>query len=94
MQFGKRRLDSTRIEAKLFVTRGPIRVKVEINKVIRGTVEPVRKISLAPRARDTLLRDLELPVLSSNDIYGGKFVAALDRQHPRDAFRRVAFICK
>jgi hypothetical protein len=27
-----------------------------------------------------------LPVLSPNDIYGGKLVAALDRQHPRDLF--------
>jgi predicted nucleotidyltransferase component of viral defense system len=74
------------IEAKLLITRGTIRVKVEINKVIRGTVEPVEDISLTPRARDTLLRDLDLPVLSPNDVYGGKLVAALDRQHPRDLF--------
>lgn len=74
------------IEAKLLITRGKIRVKVEINKVIRGTVSPVQRLSLTPRARDTLLRDLDLPVLSPNDVYGGKLVAALDRQHPRDLF--------
>lgn len=30
--------------------------------------------------------DLELPLLSPADIYGGKLVAAMDRQHPRDLF--------
>jgi Nucleotidyl transferase AbiEii toxin, Type IV TA system len=33
-----------------------------------------------------LLADLELPVVSLEDVYGGKLVAALDRQHPRDLF--------
>jgi len=74
------------IEAKLLITRGTIRVKIEVNKVIRGTVEPIQRLSLAPRARNTLLRDLDLPVLSPHDVYGGKLVAALDRQHPRDLF--------
>lgn len=74
------------IEAVLLITRDTVRVKVEINYNIRGTVEPTRRISLAPKAKDALLRGLELPVLSTNDIYGGKLVAALDRQHPRDLF--------
>jgi predicted nucleotidyltransferase component of viral defense system len=37
-------------------------------------------------ARDTLLADLEIPVVSLEDLYGGKLVAAMDRQHPRDLF--------
>ena len=32
------------------------------------------------------MADLELPLLSPEDIYGGKLVAAMDRQHPRDLF--------
>ena len=28
----------------------------------------------------------EMPVVSFADLYGGKIVAALDRQHPRDLF--------
>ena len=32
------------------------------------------------------MADLELPVVSLEDVYGGKLVAALDRQHPRDLF--------
>ena len=37
-------------------------------------------------ARNTLLADLEIPVVSLEDVYGGKLVAAMDRQHPRDLF--------
>lgn len=32
------------------------------------------------------MADLEIPVVSLEDVYGGKLVAALDRQHPRDLF--------
>jgi len=46
----------------------------------------VRNASLSPRASEVLLADLELPVVSLEDMYGGKLVAALDRQHPRDLF--------
>jgi hypothetical protein len=53
---------------------------------MRGTVHRVRRTNLPPLARDTLLADIEIPVLASEDVYGGKLVAALDRQHPRDFF--------
>jgi predicted nucleotidyltransferase component of viral defense system len=73
-------------ETKLFVRRDRIEVKVEVNFVMRGTVYPVRAGALTPKARDTLLADLEIPVVSLEDVYGGKLVAAMDRQHPRDLF--------
>ena len=73
-------------EAKLLIRRGNIAVKIEANYVIRGTVSPVRRASLTPTARDTLLADLEIPIVSLEDLYGGKLVAAMDRQHPRDLF--------
>jgi hypothetical protein len=73
-------------ETKLLVRRGNIELKAEVNFVMRGTVHPVRNMSLSPRAREVLLADLELPVVSLEDMYGGKLVAALDRQHPRDLF--------
>jgi predicted nucleotidyltransferase component of viral defense system len=73
-------------ETKLMVRSGPAEVKVEINTVMRGTVHRVRRANLTPLARDTLLADIEIPVLASEDVYGGKIVAALDRQHPRDLF--------
>ena len=73
------------VETKLLVRRGPIEVKIEVNFVMRGTVRPVRA-GVLPRARDVLLADLEIPVVSLEDVYGGKLVAAMDRQHPRDLF--------
>ena len=73
-------------ETKLFVRRDKLEVKVEVNFVLRGTVHPVRLASLAAKAREALLTNMELPVVSIEDLYGGKLVAALDRQHPRDLF--------
>lgn len=73
-------------ETKLLVRRGPIQVKIEVNFVMRGTVHPVRRASLTPVAREVLLADLEIPLVSIEDVYGGKLVAAMDRQHPRDLF--------
>ena len=73
-------------ETKLLVRRGPVQVKIEVNFVMRGTVRPVRQASLTQSARDVLMADLEIPVVSLEDVYGGKLVAALDRQHPRDLF--------
>jgi hypothetical protein len=49
-------------------------------------VQPVHRTSLTPTARDVLMADLDIPVVSLEDMYGGKLVAALDRQHPRDLF--------
>ena len=73
-------------ETKLLVRQGAIEVKIEVNFVMRGTVNPVRMASLTQNARDTLQADLEIPVVSLEDVYGGKLVAAMDRQHPRDLF--------
>jgi predicted nucleotidyltransferase component of viral defense system len=73
-------------ETKLLVRQGAIEVKIEVNFVMRGTVQPVRTASLTQTAREVLQADLEIPVVSLEDVYGGKLVAAMDRQHPRDLF--------
>ena len=73
-------------ETKLLVQRDDLLVKVEVNTVIRGTVNPVVTMALSAAASDALMADLELPLLSAEEIYGGKLVAAMDRQHPRDLF--------
>ena len=36
--------------------------------------------------RDLFGVELEVPILAPNELYAGKLVAALDRQHPRDLF--------
>ena len=73
-------------ETKLLVQRDDLSVKIEVNTVIRGTVHPTQTVAPTAAASDALMADLELPLLSPEDIYGGKLVAALDRRHPRDLF--------
>lgn len=60
-------------------------VKVEVNPVLRSWVFPARELE----ARPVVQREfgfVSANVLSFEDTYAGKIVAALDRQHPRDLF--------
>jgi len=60
-------------------------IKVEVSLVLRGTVFPtsLRRISTVP---ESIFGFAEVPVVSFEDLFAGKIVAALDRQHPRDLF--------
>jgi predicted nucleotidyltransferase component of viral defense system len=62
-------------------------VKIEPNTILRGTLYPIVRKDLASKAEDEFqLSVLDIQILSLADLYGGKIVAALDRQHPRDLF--------
>jgi hypothetical protein len=63
-----------------------LQVVIEVNEIMRGTLLPVQLRPLQPNAREILGVDLELPVLAESEVYAGKLVAAMDRQHPRDLF--------
>ena len=70
---------------KLFVRERGTQVKVEVTPVLRGCVlEPEE------RAVSDLVEEqfgfAAIQVVSFADLYAGKLVAALDRQHPRDLF--------
>jgi len=73
-------------ETKLMVRRDGVEVKIEVNSVMRGTLYPVQRASLTEAAKALLQADVEVPLVSMEDVYGGKLVAAMDRQHPRDLF--------
>ena len=73
-------------ETKLLVRRDGILIKVEVNTVMRGVMNPTQTRSLSDAASSALMADLELALVSPEDVYGGKLVAAMDRQHPRDLF--------
>lgn len=70
---------------KLTVRADRAQIKIEVTPVMRGTVH-------APEVRRVtkLVEDqfgfAEIQVVSFPDLYAGKIVAALDRQHPRDLF--------
>ena len=73
-------------ESKLFIRKGQVLVKVEVNHVFRGTVLPVIKQTLSEKVCNLFTTELTLPMLQADELYGSKLVAALDRQHPRDLF--------
>ena len=73
-------------ESKLFISRGPVLLKVEVNHVFRGAVYPLVTGTLSPQAQARFSRALSVPMLDPDEVYASKLVAALDRQHPRDLF--------
>jgi predicted nucleotidyltransferase component of viral defense system len=70
---------------KLVVRADRAQIKIEVTPVLRGCVyEPtVRQVSSRVEAEFGFA---EMPIVSFADLYAGKIVAALDRQHPRDLF--------
>jgi predicted nucleotidyltransferase component of viral defense system len=70
---------------RLLVTSGGARIKIEVTPVIRGCVYPVRTMQVSAGVQKDF-GFAEMQVVSFADLYAGKLVAALDRQHPRDLF--------
>lgn len=72
----------------LFISNQDIIVKVEVNTILRGTIYPVIEKNVNPEALKNLKSEhfCKMRVLDTAELYGGKIVAALDRQHPRDLF--------
>lgn len=71
---------------KLVVRAGMAQVKIEPNALLRGTVYAPASRDAVPAVEAEFGRFLSVPVVSVADLYGGKLVAVLDRQHPRDLF--------
>lgn len=73
------------IVTKLVVRLDGTQIKIEVTPVTRGVVFPVEltPVSAGVEARFGFA---ETTMVSFADLYAGKLVAALDRQHPRDLF--------
>lgn len=59
--------------------------EIEVTPVLRGCVYE-SELKAVTEAVEGTFGFAEMQVLSFADLYAGKFVAALDRQHPRDFF--------
>ena len=70
---------------KMQIQSARTRVKVEVTPVLRGCVYEPEWRMVSPRVEDDF-GFAEIQVVSFADLYAGKIVAALDRQHPRDLF--------
>ena len=73
-------------EIGLVVSDGNAQVKVETNVVFRGTLLPPVVRPLSPGAVELLRAEAPATVVDRAEVFAGKFMAALDRQHPRDLF--------
>lgn len=60
-------------------------IKIEVNPVLRGAVRPPLIMQVRPTVEEQIAFG-EMQVLDFNDLYAGKLMAAIDRQHPRDLF--------
>ncbi len=74
-----------KIVTKLIIRAEGVQIKIEITPVLRGTVYDPVVTPVVPTVEDEF-GFAEMQVVSFADLYAGKIVAALDRQHPRDLF--------
>lgn len=70
---------------KMQIQRARTQLKLEVSPVTRGCVFEPEIRAVSPRVEDEF-GFAENQVVSFADLYAGKIVAALDRQHPRDLF--------
>jgi predicted nucleotidyltransferase component of viral defense system len=85
-QIQKLKIKETNYTYKLIIKSQGSLVKIEPNLILRGSCYPSVLKPLCKSASDIFKMEMEIPVLSFADLYGGKICAALDRQHPRDIF--------
>lgn len=81
-------------EYKLFCQLGESIVKIEVNTINRGIMAPVELMPLSILAQDTFNHFVEARIVPKSQLFGGKMIAALDRQHPRDIFDMHQFLLK
>lgn len=71
---------------KLVCTKDTASVKIEVNNVKRGLLEPTTDMLLCENACKLFSQSCKARIVSFSQLYGGKIAAALSRQHPRDLF--------
>lgn len=69
----------------LAISRRRVAIKIDVSPVLRGSVFPAEIRSLRPSVAERFGM-IEMQTLGFADLFAGKMVAALDRQHPRDLF--------
>jgi predicted nucleotidyltransferase component of viral defense system len=70
---------------RLLLRANDVQIKIEVTPVLRGCVYAPSPMSVSKEVEEQF-GFAEIEVVSFADLYAGKIVAALDRQHPRDLF--------
>lgn len=71
---------------KLQISANKVDVKLEVNLVNRGAIDEPKETKLCEKAQAEFEAFCAIPIVPIGQLFGGKIVAALDRQHPRDLF--------
>ena len=79
------------VSRKLYCSDADTLIKIEPNFILRGNIYSTRQLSICDAISTLTQMDASMNVLSRAELYGGKFCAALDRQHPRDLFDVAQF---
>lgn len=74
------------IEEKLFCRLQNNEIKIEVNTINRGILGKTERHILCGAAQKKFNTFFEMQLVPVHQLFGGKIVAALDRQHPRDIF--------
>ncbi len=73
-------------EEKLFCRLNNNEIKIEVNTINRGITGKAKRHLLCQAAQEKFNAFFEMQLVPVHQLFGGKIVAALDRQHPRDVF--------
>jgi predicted nucleotidyltransferase component of viral defense system len=80
------RVNHRKDAAKLQIAANKVDIKLEVNLVNRGALSNPREMTLCTKAQNDFEAFCVMPVVTFGQLFGGKIIAALDRQHPRDLF--------
>lgn len=73
-------------ELKLQISLDGAQVKIEVNQINGGCISRPEKLMLCDRAQEIFDAFCAVDIVAKPQLFGGKIIAALDRQHPRDLF--------
>ena len=73
-------------EFKIVINDKGVTVKVEVNTINRGILKAPMNMVLCEKAQNEFNVYCKIGTVPKEQLFGGKIVAALDRQHPRDLF--------
>ncbi|MAB12178.1 nucleotidyl transferase AbiEii/AbiGii toxin family protein [Hyphomonas sp.] len=73
------------LETRMIVTLTNVSIKIEVNPNMRGLLVAPRLNPVSEAVEDRF-GFAEANLVAFEEVYAGKLVAALDRQHPRDLF--------
>jgi predicted nucleotidyltransferase component of viral defense system len=71
---------------KLQIMYKGAQIKIEVNQINRGCISESLNQVLCIKAQEMFDAFCEINTVPNSQLFGGKIIAALDRQHPRDMF--------